>query len=50
MTIKEKLLSELECAINAVYGDTADNEYTTDQVGAGDIDAIAHKVKFYMDL
>lgn len=49
MTKKEKLMEEFECAINAVFGSLADEEYASD-ICAEDINAIAHKVKFYMDL
>ena len=51
MTVKEKLLEELECAINAVLGDYANQEFEEEYVvDAEDIDQIAKKVKFYMDL
>lgn len=50
MTVKEKLMQELECAINAVFGDDADKETEDVEISKSDIDAIAHKVKFYMDL
>lgn len=52
MTVKEKLIKEFECAINAVLGDTADCEVkdnNLDNVSAGDIELIANKVKFYLD-
>jgi hypothetical protein len=51
MTVKEKLLEEIECAINAVLGDCADKEFEEEYVvDKGDIDLIAKKTKFYMDL
>ena len=52
MTIKEKLLEEFECAINAVYGDLADYDYETnkDWIINKDINDIAMKVKFYLGL
>lgn len=49
MTIREKLLQEFGAAIIAVFGDIAEKEYDDKQVSAGDIDSIAHKVKFYLD-
>ena len=51
-TNKEKLLEEFEVAIVAIFGDLSDEEYNEDtdtDISAGDIDAIARKVKFYMD-
>ena len=48
MTVKEKLLEEFEAAINAVYGDIADDEYTEDSITVNDIDAIRRKVLFYL--
>ena len=50
MTIKEKLLQEFEASISATFGSRENDEYETDEVSASDIDYIAHKVKFYMDL
>lgn len=49
MTNKEKLIQEFTCAITAVFGDNEDKEFEND-ITKGDIDMIAHKVKFYMDL
>lgn len=49
MTIREKLLQEFGAAIIAIFGDIAEKEYDAKQVSAGDIDSIAHKVKFYLD-
>lgn len=48
MDTKEKLLKEFACAINAVLGEDAESEDY--EVDASDINEIAHKVKFYMDL
>jgi hypothetical protein len=52
MTIKEKLLEEFGAAIVAIYGDVAEKEYEefSDDIEAGDINAIARKVKWYMEL
>lgn len=50
MTTYEKLMEELGAAIVAVYGEKADNEYTKGEITAEDINVIAHKVKFYLDL
>ena len=60
-TIKEILLREFECAIDAVYGTKADKEIDsellnvvtlddalTEEVDSADIDEIAKKVKFYL--
>ena len=51
MTVKERLVEEFTCAINAVLGDCAymedEEEYKVDR---GDIEMIAKKVLFYMDL
>ena len=49
MTKREKLLEELSCAISAVFGDTENEEFEND-ISKDDIDAIASKVKFYLDL
>ena len=52
MTIKELLMVEFECAINAVFGDVADKEIEPselcDEVSKEDIDYIVKKVKFYI--
>jgi len=50
MTIKEKLIQEFGCAITAILGDDADKEAEDVEISKADIDAIAKKVKFYMDL
>lgn len=52
MSVKEKLLEELGCAITAVYGDKEDEEYESgsNQITQADIDLISSKVKFYLDL
>lgn len=53
MTIKEKLLQELACAIDDTFGAEAEKEYleeNDDLINEWDIDAIAKKVKFYLDL
>lgn len=48
MTLKEKLLKEFECAINSVYGDVAEYDIEDVNIEESDIEAIAHKVKFYL--
>ena len=50
MTVKEKLLSEYRCAILAVLGDLADQDEVEVEIEAGDLNAINHKVKFYLDI
>ena len=51
MTVKERLLEEVECAINAVLGDYAEMEDEEEyKVDRGDIEMIAKKTMFYMDL
>ena len=50
MTVKEKLIQEFGCAITAVLGDEADKGTEDVEISESDIDAIAKKVKFYMDL
>lgn len=49
-TIRERLLEELDCAITAELGDNAEKDEKEYQVDASDIDAIAKKVKWYMEL
>ena len=52
MTIRDLLMIEFECAINATFGDVADKEIEAselcDEVSKEDIDYIARKVKFYI--
>lgn len=50
MTVYEKLKEEFSCAIIAILGDGADNEFDPENISADDIEAIARKVKFYLDL
>lgn len=50
MTNREKLLEEFGCAISAVLGDLAEQEYCEGKVDKLDLDLIAEKVAFYMDL
>ena len=50
MKVREKLLQEFEAAINAELGDLAEEEAENATIGTGDIDLIANKVKFYLDL
>lgn len=49
-TVYEKLREEFGCAIVAVLGDAADKEFEEGSVPKEDIDAIARKVKHYLDL
>lgn len=49
-TVLERLVEEFTCAINAVFGDVAEEKYEAKKVHKGDIEEIAHKVKFYLDL
>lgn len=49
VTKREKLLEELGCAITATLGSLEDEEFKND-ITKSDIDTIAHKVKFYLDL
>ena len=50
MTVKKRLLDEFECAINAVFGDEAEQEFDDVEFTEADLDLIVKKVKFYMDL
>lgn len=50
MTIKEKLLEEFEAAIGNLFAGDETLEFSEDLVTAQNIDSIARKVKFYMDL
>ena len=50
MSVKEKLLQELACAIDAVYGDEAEKDVDENPITSSDIDAVARKTKFYLDL
>lgn len=50
MTIKEKLLQEFGAAINAEFGSYGDNEWEDGMVSGAEIEDVAHKVKFYLDL
>lgn len=50
MTIKEKLLEEFGCAISAILGDVADEEFTEpNDLDLEDIMAIGRKVAFYLN-
>lgn len=49
MSIYEKLIEEFGCAIVAVFGDKADEIFSTEKVEKGDLEAIARKVAFYLD-
>lgn len=50
MTVKEKLMQEFGAAIEAVFGDLSSMDEELVEVDEKDIDAIANKVKFYLDL
>ena len=50
MTIKEKLLEEFGSAIYAIFGDLQEEDSSDYALTASEIDAIAQKVKFYLDL
>ena len=49
-TVRDRLIEEFDCAISAVLGSNEDKDEEKYQVDAADIDAIAKKVKFYLDL
>ena len=50
MTVKEKLLQEFSAAISATYGELENADADRLEITASDINAIARKVKFYLDL
>ena len=50
MTVKEKLLEEISCAITSVFGDVAEQEYSVGKVDKNDLTLIANKTSFYLDL
>ena len=50
MTVYEKLKEEFGCAIVAILGDLAEQEYCEGKVDKLDLDLIANKVKFYLDI
>ena len=50
MTVYDKLKEEFGCAIVAILGDLADQEYCECKVDELDLNLIANKVKFYLDL
>ena len=50
MTVKEKLQEEFTAAIIAIYGDLAEEDCEEIKVHKSDLQAIANKVAFYMDL
>lgn len=50
MKVKEKLKDEFCCAIAAVLGDLEDLDVSEYEITGSDIDTIAKKVKFYLDL
>lgn len=49
-TVYEKLMEEFGAAIFACYGDVADATFTENEVSKSDIEKIAKKVIFYLDL
>ena len=50
MTVYEKLIEEFGCAITAILGDLSEQEYCEGKVDKLDLDLIAKKVAFYLDL
>ena len=50
MSIYEKLIEEFGCAITAVFGDKADEEYNEDNFHYSELVAICKKVEFYLDM
>lgn len=49
MSNYEKLLEEFGCAIKAVLGDQADEEFEENKISESDLIQIAKKVAFYID-
>ena len=49
MSNYEKLLNEFGCAIKAVLGDQADEEFEEGKISESDLIQIAKKVAFYID-
>ena len=49
MTVKEKLIEELSCAIDAVLGEEAEKEFGETTMDSSDLLAIARKANFYLD-
>jgi len=49
-TVYSKLLLEISAAIQDVLGDNAELPAEDYEITASDIDEIAHKTKFYLDL
>lgn len=50
MTIKQQLLEQFESAIEMTFGSEQDEEYDITKVSLEDINEIARKVKWYLDL
>lgn len=50
MTVRERLLQEFECAIDACLGDYGKEEEEDYKIEKGEILQIAQKVLFYLDL
>ena len=50
MTVKEKLLQQFEAAINATFGDRADEDYDKYGMTKADLLAVTSKVTWYLDL
>ena len=50
MKVKEKLIQEFSAAILSVLGENAELSTTEYEIDKNDINAIANKVKFYLDL
>lgn len=51
MTVKERLIEEFSCAIDAVLGEEAEREFGENApISSSDLLAIARKVSFYLDI
>ena len=52
MSIYDRLMEEFGCAIKAEMGDIAEKEFNQEEtpITKGDLNAIARKVAFYLDL
>ena len=50
ISIKDKLVEEFTAAILSIYGDRAYKDYSKDEVSKEDIQMIAEKVSWYLDL
>ena len=50
MIVKEKLMQEFGCAIEAIFGDIAEEDFDLEKVNKEDLLAVAKKATFYLDL